>query len=142
MTPSLEGRPTKVKEAPPYVVKDPRWLWYIYPIFEVAKFSLLFAFMADLVCWPELAFSKIENDNLLVCEVSNNSWSYCKSMISFKVILMLMIIRCPMFFYKWETLNKPLGKQVSISEHTTYVYIECTINIWCYYRKQLNVEGK
>ena len=47
-----------------------------------------------------------------------------------------------MFFYKWETLNKPLGKQVSISEHTTYVYIECIINIWCYYKKQLNVEGK
>ena len=43
-------------------------------------------------------------------------------------------------FYKWETLNKPLGKQTLIIEHTTqnnwtHVYIECFLNIWSYYRK-------
>ena len=56
------------------LVKDPRKSWYIYihiyAISEVAKGSSLFAFMVDIVCSPESAFPKIQNDNLLVCEMS------------------------------------------------------------------------
>ena len=43
--------------------------WYICANFEVAKFSSLCPFMTDLVFSQELAFWKIQNDNLLVCEV-------------------------------------------------------------------------
>ena len=53
------------------MIKDlGRRSWYIYAIFEVAKFSSLCAFMTDLVFSQESAFWKIQNDNLLVCEVS------------------------------------------------------------------------
>ena len=44
--------------------------WYIFSIFEAAKFSSLSAFLTDLLFSPESAFSKIQNDNLLVCELS------------------------------------------------------------------------
>ena len=44
--------------------------WYIFSIFEADKFSLLSAFMTYLVLSPESVFSKIQNDNLLVYELS------------------------------------------------------------------------
>ena len=39
-------------------------------IFEAAKICSLFAFTVDLDCTLELAFSKIRNDHLQVCEIS------------------------------------------------------------------------
>ena len=77
-----------------YASKRPKKSWYMYAIFELAKGSSLFAFMADIVCSPESAFPKIQNDNLLVCEMSRIVVDLiAKVWFCWRVILMVMINR-------------------------------------------------